>query len=178
MSTGGLQGAFVDRLDRHRAILFKVAATYCRDAADREDLVSEMIAQLWRAYDRFDERSRFSTWMYRIAINVAISFARTQTRARRRLVPEGSLLERIADQPEAETDDRLSQVRELIEQLDPLSRALMLLYLDDYPYCEIASMLGITETNVATKLGRIKQQLKRKVAGQTGVIRNGERDGN
>ena len=99
-------------------------------------------------------------------INVAISFARTQTRAQRRLVPaHGALLERIADQAEAETDSRLSQARELIEQLDPLSRALMLLYLDDYPYCEIASMLGISETNVATKIGRIKQQLKREVAG-------------
>ncbi len=166
MSTGGLQGAFVDRLDRHRAILFKVAAAYCRNATDREDLVAEMIAQLWRAYDRFDARSKFSTWMYRIVMNVAISFARTQTRAQRRLVPaHGALLERIADQAEAETDSRLSQARELIEQLDPLSRALMLLYLDDYPYCEIASMLGISETNVATKIGRIKQQLKREVAG-------------
>ena len=84
-----------------------------------------MVAQLWRAYGRFDGRSSFSTWMYRIAMNVAISFARTQTRAQRRLVPvEGSLLEEIADQREADTDDRLSQALEFIEQLDPLSRAL------------------------------------------------------
>ncbi len=137
-----------------------------------------MIAQLWRAYGRFDGRSSFPTWMYRIAMNVAISFARTQTRALRRFgTAEGSLQEQIADRPEAEADERLSQALELIEQLDPLSRALMILYLDDYPHSEIASILGISETNVATKIGRIKQQLKRKVAGQTGV-RNGEHNGN
>jgi RNA polymerase sigma-70 factor (ECF subfamily) len=90
-----------------------------------------MVAQLWRAYRRFDERTAFSTWMYRIAVNVAILFHRSEIR--------------------------------LIENLDELNRALMLLYLDDKPYAEIAAILGISETNVATKISRIKQRLKRDV---------------
>ncbi len=168
MSADGLHDAFVDHLGRHRAILFKVANAYCRNAADREDLVAEIIVQLWRAYGRFDGRSSFSTWMYRMAMNVPISYARRQTRALGRVLPtEGFLLDGIAAPEAPQTDDRLSFVLDLIEQLDPLSRALMILYLEDYPYSEIASILGISETNVATKLGRIRQQLKRKVVGRS-----------
>jgi RNA polymerase sigma-70 factor, ECF subfamily len=165
MSTSASHGAFVDRLDRHRAILFKIANAYAGAPADREDLVGEMIVQLWRAYERFDGRSSFSTWMYRIAMNVAISFARSETRKRRHIGhASDSVFEEIAA-PQEDTDDRLSLLRELIERLDPLNRALMILYLDDYPYSEIASILGISETNVATKIGRIKEGLKRNVTG-------------
>lgn len=165
MSTNASHGTFVDRIERHRAILFKIANAYCRNAADREDLVQETIVQLWRAHSRFDGRSSFSTWMYRVAMNVAISFVRSETRKRGNLVPASDSVFEEIPAPQTEGDDRLSLVRDLIERLDPLNRALMLLYLDDYPYSEIATILGISETNVATKLGRIKEQLKRNVAG-------------
>jgi len=78
MTRNSAQGAFLTSLDRHRGILFKVADAYCRDAASREDLVQDIVLQLWRAYPRFDDRARFSTWMYRIAVNVAISFYRSE----------------------------------------------------------------------------------------------------
>jgi len=169
MTTEGSQAAFVDRLDRHRGILLKVAAAYCRNPADREDLIAETIAHLWRSFTRFEGRSSFSTWMYRIAVNVAISFRRSETRKNRNIVPaEASVIEQIASPPETQEDDRLGPIRDFIEKLDELNRALMLLYLDDYPYAEIAAILGITETNVATKIGRIKERLKRTVAGQSG----------
>lgn len=98
-------------------------------------------------------------------MNVAISFVRSETRKRGNLVPASDSVFEEIPAPQTEDDDRLSLVRDLIERLDPLNRALMLLYLDDYPYSEIATILGISETNVATKLGRIKEQLKRNVAG-------------
>jgi RNA polymerase sigma-70 factor, ECF subfamily len=165
MSECGLQGVFADRLDRHRGVLFKVANSYCRNDADREDLLQETIAQLWRSYPRFDGRVAFSTWMYRIAVNVAISFHRSETRKRRTLARAAeSVLERVPAPEQPEDDDRLALVRDLIEQLGPLDRALMMLYLDDYAYAEIASTLGISETNVGTKIGRIKERLKRIVA--------------
>jgi RNA polymerase sigma factor (sigma-70 family) len=165
MSEQGLQEAFVGRLDRHRGILFKVANAYCRNGADREDMLQETIAQLWRSYPRFDGRVAFSTWMYRIAVNVAISFHRSDRRKRRALAPAAeSVLERVPAPEQPEDDDRLALVRELIEQLGPLDRALMLFYLDDYSYAEIASTLGISETNVGTKIGRIKERLKSNVA--------------
>jgi len=162
MDANALQASFVDRLDNHRGILFKVANAYCAKPADREELIQETIAQLWRSYERFDGRSSFATWMYRIAVNVAISYYRSETRKRRRLVPVGeSVLERLPAPNGAQTDDRLDLLRELIGQLPPLDRALMLLYLDDRPYSEIASILGISETNAGTKIARIKDRLKR-----------------
>jgi RNA polymerase sigma factor (sigma-70 family) len=165
MRTDDAQAAFVDRLDRHRGILVKVAAAYCREAAYREDLIAEIVAQLWRAYGRFDERAAFSTWMYRIAVNVAISFHRSEARKAGNVEPAGlAILETLPSPPETQSDDALALVREFIEELDALNRALMLLYLDDKSYTEISAILGISETNVATKIGRIKQHLKRDIA--------------
>jgi RNA polymerase sigma-70 factor, ECF subfamily len=164
MSTSGQQAAFLERIDRHRGILFKVANAYCRTAGDREDLVQETIAQLWRSYSAFDDRRGFSTWMYRIAVNVAISFHRSEARKGGGIAYAAkSVLERVPAQ-DVEIDDRLDRIYELIEQLEPLDRALMLLYLDDHSHAEIAAMLGISETNVGTKIGRIKGRLKRDVA--------------
>jgi RNA polymerase sigma factor (sigma-70 family) len=164
MRTNDAQTAFVDRLNRHRGILIKVAGAYCRDLAGREDLIAEIVAQLWRGYGRFDERAAFSTWMYRIAVNVAISLRRIETRAARHVEPaETAFLETLPSPPEAQGDDALALVREFIEKLDELNRALMLLYLDDYAYVEIAAILGISETNVATKISRIKRRLKRDI---------------
>lgn len=161
MNSDDAQRAFVELIERHRGILFKVAAAYCANPSDREDLVQETIAQLWRAYPGFDGRSSFPTWMYRIAMNVAIGSLRKETRNRRAVAPAGTaILEQIAE-PQSENDDRLGVVRALVASLAPLDRALMLLYLDDYPYAEIAATLGISESNVGTKIGRIKERLKR-----------------
>jgi RNA polymerase sigma factor (sigma-70 family) len=152
MRTDDAQATFVDCLDRHRGILVKVAGACCRDASGREDLIAEIVAQLWRAYGRFDERAAFSSWMYRIAVNVAISFHRTEARKAGNVGPaEAAILETLASPAEAQSDDAIAQVREFIEELDALNRALMLLYLDDNSYAEIAAILGISETNVATR---------------------------
>jgi RNA polymerase sigma factor (sigma-70 family) len=170
MRSNGAQNAFVERLERHRGVLVKVAGAYCRDAAGREDLIAEIVAQLWRAYGRFDERAAFSTWMYRIAVNVAISFQRAEMRKTRNIEPaEPVVLEMLPSSPEAQSDDALTLVRDVIEELDELNRALMILYLDDNSYAEIAAILGISETNVATKIGRIKQRLKRDIAARSNV---------
>ncbi|HZF13259.1 MAG TPA: RNA polymerase sigma factor, partial [Thermoanaerobaculia bacterium] len=83
MSKSQPQDRFLALLDEHKKILYKVAGSYCRNPADREDLVQEMVVQLWRSFDRYDESYRFSTWMYRIALNVAISFYRSESRRSR-----------------------------------------------------------------------------------------------
>lgn len=157
--------AFVELVNRHRGILFRVARAYCRAEDDREDLTAEIVAQLWSAYPRFDGRSSFSTWMYRVAVNIAIAFVRRDVRKQRHVAAEGGeILERIAASVECAADERLDRLHELIDDLAPLDRALMLLYLDEYPHAEIAAILGITETNVATKIGRIKERFRRSVA--------------
>jgi RNA polymerase sigma factor (sigma-70 family) len=159
------QERFLTLLDEHKKILYKVASSYCRNPEDRRDLEQEIVAQLWRSFDRYDESYKFSTWMYRIALNVAISFSRSETRRSRHTVAAGESILKIADTREAaEPDADLQILRRLIAQLDELDRALILLYLDGNRYDTIAEILGISETNVGTKIGRIKQRLRRDAA--------------
>jgi RNA polymerase sigma-70 factor (ECF subfamily) len=156
-----MQGRFVALVDEHRKILYKVAGAYCRGEADRADLAQEIVGQLWRSFPRYDERFRFSTWMYRIALNVAISFHRGESRRLRRVVPaEDSILQVAAEEPEPH-DERLAQLRAFIDQLGEMDRALIILYLDGHRHATIAEILGISETNVGTRIGRIKQRLRR-----------------
>ena len=167
------QRRFEDLLHEHRRIVFKVAGLYSRTAADREDLVQEIGVQLWRSFARYDERqAKFSTWLYRIALNVAISQARRQrwSEAERfePLLPHH--LETVGGgEPIHEEDERLTTLYAFISQLDPLNRALILLYLEDRNYAEMAEILGISETNVATKISRIKQKLRGHMTATTGA---------
>jgi RNA polymerase sigma-70 factor (ECF subfamily) len=156
------QQRFESLLHEHRRIVFKIAGLYSRSAADRDDLVQEISAQLWRSFGSYDEsRAKFSTWMYRIALNVAISQARRWRDVDRFEPLETHHLETVGGgEPIAEQDERLTALYAFIGQLDPLNRALILLYLEDRDYTEMADILGISETNVATKISRIKQKLR------------------
>ncbi|MCW8809290.1 MAG: sigma-70 family RNA polymerase sigma factor [Rhodanobacter sp.] len=151
-------------LREHGRVIFKVAAIYAREPEERRDLAQEISVQLWRSFARYDERqAKFSTWLYRIALNVAISQLRRERRpGADRFEPlEAHHLESIGGgQTIAEQDERLVALYAFIGQLDPLNRALILLYLEDRGYAEIAEILGISETNVATKISRIKQKLR------------------
>jgi RNA polymerase sigma-70 factor (ECF subfamily) len=157
------QQRFDARLREHRGIVLKVASLYAHDGEERNDLAQEIYVQLWRSFERYDPtRAKFSTWIYRIALNVAISHLRRSSDAwSGRLEPlEARHLETIGSAPEEEPDERLAELYALIGQLDAFNRALILLYLDDRSYAEIAEILGISETNVATKIGRVKQKLR------------------
>jgi RNA polymerase sigma-70 factor (ECF subfamily) len=159
------EARFAELLERHRGIVFKVAATYCRNPADREDVAQEIVTQLWRALPKFDATRTFSTWMYRIALNVAISFVRTNTLRERHTVAldEAHEVEDSSDGA-AERDERARLLYAFVDRLDALNRALLLLYLDEHSYRDIAAILGITETNVATKISRLKQRFARESA--------------
>jgi RNA polymerase sigma-70 factor (ECF subfamily) len=150
---------FVARLGRHAGIVRKVAMSYSRTPADRRDLEQEILAQLWKAWPGYDGSRPFATWMYRVALNVAISIARSQ----RWQAPEPAPLDDGDIAPLDDTAEREHGVRELmafIGALDELNRALILLYLEGQSYAEIADVLGISETNVATKINRAKQLLR------------------
>ncbi len=161
MGTADLSAQFQELLERHRKIVFKVANTYSWHPDDRSDLAQEIAAQLWRAFPSYDGRS-FSTWMYRIALNVAISFLRSNQNRERYSVPlDDELHDTIGvTSAEPEGDERVRMLHRFIAQLDGLNRALLLLYLDEKSYREIADILGISETNVATKIGRLKQRIR------------------
>jgi RNA polymerase sigma factor (sigma-70 family) len=160
MTASQTRERFETLLAEHRGILYKVCNSYCRNREDREDLAQEITLQLWRSFAGFEERTRFSTWMYRVALNVAISFYRREsTRARHVTSGDELVLQNAVDRTPGGSDD-LAQLYEFIDRLDPLNKALVLLYLDGNSYREIAEVLGLSETNVATKIGRLKKALK------------------
>ena len=152
-----IQDEFQNQVERHKRILYKVCHAYCRDPEGREDLAQEILFQLWRSFGKFDGRVQFSTWMYRIALNVAISFYRSEaTRGRVVVVDE----ERVLAAVDPGEPEEVRALYAFINGLDPMHKALMLLYLDGFSYGEMAATLGISETNVATKISRMKQRMK------------------
>ncbi len=176
----GQHRRFEALLQAHRKIVFKVAGLYGRSPEDRRDLQQEIGIQLWRAFAAYDDSRRFSTWMYRIALNVGISHLRRESLRDRHFEPldPGFAETLAADAADTADEERLQQLYAVIGRLEALDRALILLVLDERSHAEIAEVLGITETNVATKIGRIKQRLRGEMttstASATGA-RNGTR---
>ena len=164
--TADTRQAFGELLQQHRGIVFKVANTYARDVEDRADLAQEISVQLWRAWPGYDPARKFSTWMYRIALNVAISFLRSDGQRRRHAVPLDEVVHDLADDnaTDHEADGQLRVLHRFIATLEPLNRALLLLYLDERSTREMAEVLGISESNVTTKIGRLKQRIRDHVA--------------
>jgi len=157
---------FLRLVDQHRGIIRKVAFGYTRGMADQHDLTQEIMLQLWKAYPRYSPDRPFSTWMYRIAFNVAISFLRRNTRPIRQTVALDDIEHELPEEPTGEADERIALLQNAIATLEPLNRALLLLYLDDHSHRDIAAILGITETNVATKLSRLKERLRQTLTKQ------------
>lgn len=153
---------FLTLIEDNKRIIFKICNSYCRNADDREDLAQEIIYQLWRSWSSFNAAYKLSTWMYRIALNVAISFYRKEQKATPTVLLGDHVIELVDENLEEELESNLNALQEFINELNPLDRALMLLYLEQKSHKEMAEIMGITATNVATKISRIKQQLKRK----------------
>lgn len=160
------EARFLALLHEHGAILHKVAFGYCRTREDRIDLVQDMAVQLWRSFERYDGRARFSTWAYRVAMNVAISHFRGERRRIRDTLPVDELAEQLAahDPLTEQAGDNMQVLRRLIDALDELNRALVLLYLEGHSAEEIAEIVGISPGNVTTRMNRIKNQLQREFA--------------
>jgi RNA polymerase sigma factor (sigma-70 family) len=159
LMTADASQQFAALLHSHQALIFKVARVYAFNSHDRDDLAQEIAAQLWRAFPRYDATRLFSTWAYRVALNVAISWVREEASRRRHSVYyEAELHEPAASEDPDDSDgDRI--LRGFIETQSPLDRALLLLYLEERPYAEISEILGITTTNLTTRVSRLKERL-------------------
>jgi len=148
---------FTAVIRQHAGLIHKIAYTYCRDATDREDLVQEIAVQLWRSRAAYDERYRHTTWIYRIALNVAISFYRRERRHRDR---RSSIDDHAIVVAPVELSGDAQLLLRCIDELGPLDRALVVLYLEGTGHAEIAEVLGISVSNVGTKLSRIRTVLR------------------
>lgn len=146
---------FVQLTEEHQALLFKVCNVYADTTEDRQDLFQDIILQLWKSYPNFRGKSKVSTWIYRVAINTAISTlrkAKPATTAIGRTTPE------LANSSETEFENQ-NLLRELIKSLTKVEKSLILLYLDEKSYEEIAEITGMTKSNVSVRLVRIRKKL-------------------
>lgn len=150
-------------IEHNKGVIYKVANSFCKNQDDRKDLVQEIIIQLWTSFSRYDDHYKLSTWMYRIALNVSISFYRKERKRKDSDLPINESIVEIAEEHSSdELETNINLLQQFINELKELDRALMLLYLEEKSQKEIAEILGLTEANVSTKVGRIKEKLKQR----------------
>jgi RNA polymerase sigma-70 factor (ECF subfamily) len=142
-------------------MLYKVCRMYCFTEQDRQDLFQEIIIQLWRSYPSFRGEAKFSTWLYRIALNTAISGLRKQRRQIVLTDPESLPIELQDIQYSAEKEEQLQQLYAAINRLTEVEKALTMLYLEDKSYQEMEEILGISQNNLRVKMNRIKEKLRK-----------------
>ncbi len=161
---------FILLLREKRNIIYKICNSYCKSSEDRKDLAQEIIIQLWKSLHKYNDEYKLSTWVYAIALNVAMRFYRDKKRSKEIFPGTDGIVEIREDTTlREEQETKLQLLYQFINKLDELNKALMILYLDNNSYNEIAKILGITETNVATKINRIKQKMKQEFTTTTQV---------
>lgn len=153
-----LEQEFVSVIREYERVIYKVCYLYATPYAPLNDLYQEVVLNLWKAFPKFRKECKISTWIYRIALNICISFMRKEKN-----IPEIVTITRETDHTEEpdETEIMLRQLYRLINRLGQLEKSIILLYLEEKSYEEIAEITGLTLTNVATKLSRIKDKLRK-----------------
>lgn len=155
-----MENEFLEKIEKHKGVIFKISKMYMDNQDDQNDLYQEIIYQAWKSYGDFQRKSDFSTWLYRTALNTAIVFLRSE---KKRSFIQNQRVENLAVQQEPynDTDDRnMKLMYEAIHQLSPIDKALIFYFLQDFPGKEIARQLGITEVNARVKMNRAKTKLK------------------
>ena len=150
---------FLQIIRESERIIYKICYMYTSPHASLNDLYQEVVLNLWKAYPKFRHECKTSTWLYRIALNTCISYFRKEKNAPQivTLTTEADLMPNEKDP----TQDMLKQMYQMINHLGQLDKSIILLYLEDKSYSEMAEITGLTVTNIATKLNRIKEKLKK-----------------
>jgi RNA polymerase sigma factor (sigma-70 family) len=148
---------FAQLMKQHKGIIYKVVNSYCQHQDDRQDLAQEILTAMWLTIDKYNNEFKFSTWMYRIALNVAISYYRKDSKRQDKPgVDDETLINMIDITSEEDKSEEIKQLYRFISQLDKLNKAIIILYLESESYESIAHSLGLSKTNVATRIARIK----------------------
>jgi RNA polymerase sigma factor (sigma-70 family) len=152
---------FLQLMQDNKGIILKICYSYCSNKNDRDDLAQEIVFNLWKAFAAYTPDYKFTTWMYRIGLNVAISFYRKEMRAIQfSAYSEDLLVFDNEGEDRSEAENKLGLLQKFIQELKEIDKSIMLLYLERKSYKEIAEITGISESNVATKINRIKGNLK------------------
>ena len=156
---------FIKTIQENTGIIYKAASLYTSNQQDKEDLVQEIIYQLWRSFDSFQQKSSRSTWIYRIAMNVSIYHFK-QSKKKTFIIPVDQEVLENKYSDTSENNGKWERIQQQIKKLNLLDRGIILLYLENKSHKEIAEIIGISESNVGTKLSRIKTKLKNKILNQ------------
>lgn len=165
---------FLALLERHKKLIYKVVNAYCKNRALHKDLTQEIILQLWSSFNTYDNQFKISTWMYRIALNTAITYYRKgvkESKHSSEFLPHYENI--LINEAPFEEDPNLIFLNQFIHELKEIDKALILLYLDELSHKEMANIIGISPTNVGTKLTRIKKILRNKFQSLKKIKNNG-----
>ncbi|MCT3906981.1 sigma-70 family RNA polymerase sigma factor [Elizabethkingia anophelis] len=149
---------FLEKIEKHKGMIFKISKMYLENQEDREDLFQEIILQLWKSYQAFEGKSQFSTWLYRVSLNTAITFLKRD----KKRTDKNELHENIDIEAEQNTDKELQTefLYKAVQELNPIEKALIFLFLEGQNYKQISENMGITEVNARVKLNRTKEKLQ------------------
>lgn len=151
---------FIAMVNKNQGIIHKICRLYTFNNEDYNDMSQEILLQLWRSFDTYKGDAKFSTWMYQVAINTAVTFIRKSKR-NIPLTPLNDIAFQIPDTSSVEEENKLKLLQNLLNMLSKVDKAIVLLYLEGLKYEEIAESIGITKTNVSVRLVRIKRSLKK-----------------
>lgn len=155
-----LEKEFLQIITENQGIIHKVCSIYCDLEEDRRDLFQEILVQLWKSYPSFRSESKFSTWMYRVALNTAITSFKKDKRQPDKSGVSFENLQLVEEIYDTQTEDQIRLLNAAVSQLTGVEKSIILLFLEDKKYEEIAEITGITQNYVRVKMNRIKKKLK------------------
>lgn len=149
---------FLDLIEMHQGIIHKILSIYAYSEEEKKDLLQEIMLQLWKSYQSFSERSSFSTWMYKVALNTALLHKRNLHAEKK---AKETLVDNLSHQFGIDKNDKIISLYMAIDQLGSIDKAITLLYLEQKKYQEIEDIIGIKKNNVGVRINRIKEKLKK-----------------
>jgi RNA polymerase sigma-70 factor (ECF subfamily) len=153
------EARFESLLSQHKGILYKIARSYSYCQENQRDLIQDITLQLWRSFDSYDPDLKLSTWVYRVAMNTAISFLRRDSLRKKHHITTDVML---IDEPQENGNEELMlEIQRMLKRLNKFDRAMFIMHLDGLDYATISDVLKISASNIGTRLSRIKQQLNK-----------------
>lgn len=153
---------FIKAVKEHEKLIFRIASFYtdCKD--DRDDLVQEIIYNLWKSFETFKQRSSLTTWIYRVAMNVSIVHLKQKKKRGVSVAIDPQVLN-FSESSYDDYEEKLQVLQNLIKDLNLYDKGILMLYLESKSHTEIADIIGISKSNVGTKLSRIKEKLRQQI---------------